>query len=248
MAAVLLVLGAVAIKERVEKKKAAKRMVDDLRYQELQAETERRLSLGRMESEGTVEGERGEGDGEGEEGEELPTYEQVVRSTSGRSGEGGAEERGKGKESRRRSVRKLLRFGRPNVLDEADDWTCFHGRASKTNLINQQTTGSEKCVTEKRSSSSRPPSRGTLHAQTQVQKTRLTHTKHKDTLPNIPPSSHALEPALSSGCAVDLSMDPVGLNLVHTCTAHSPVLHLITCMRDEVRLLLLRWMDGWMEG
>ncbi|KAK4505342.1 hypothetical protein PRZ48_003305 [Zasmidium cellare] len=65
MAGVLLVFGAVAIRERIEKKKASKRMIDDLRYQELQAETERRLSLGRT--------------GSGDSG-------QVVRRESGSSG------------------------------------------------------------------------------------------------------------------------------------------------------------------
>lgn len=113
MAGVLLVLGAVALKEHVEKKKAAKKMVYDARYQELQAETERRLSLGRTESgesgvaSHVIENSRSEG----EEEEEMPppSYEQVVRSHSGRTMEGGMLEK---KQSRRRSgIRKLMRLG-----------------------------------------------------------------------------------------------------------------------------------------
>ncbi|EME47094.1 hypothetical protein DOTSEDRAFT_69158 [Dothistroma septosporum NZE10] len=53
MAAVLLIWGAVTIRERVEKKAEEKRMKkerDAMRYAELQKETERRLSLRRSES------------------------------------------------------------------------------------------------------------------------------------------------------------------------------------------------------
>ncbi|KAK4631064.1 hypothetical protein CLAFUW4_02697 [Fulvia fulva] len=53
MAAVLLIWGAVTIRERIEKaaeEKRAKKERDAMRYAELQEETERRLSLRRSES------------------------------------------------------------------------------------------------------------------------------------------------------------------------------------------------------
>lgn len=112
MAAVLLVLGAVAIRERVEKSKAAKKMNDDLRYQELQAETERRLSAHRTES-----GESGHViDHEASEEEDEvppPAYEQVLRTQSGRSYDAELPERleRKSSKSRRQSIRKLMKLG-----------------------------------------------------------------------------------------------------------------------------------------
>lgn len=113
MAGVLLVLGAVAIRDHIEKKKAAKRMTDDLRYEELQAETVRRLSLGRTESGATVESVD-EQDLVGHEEEEgPPSYEQVVRSQSGRTIVGNEVVSSQRKQSRRRKsgMRKLLKFG-----------------------------------------------------------------------------------------------------------------------------------------
>lgn len=119
MAGVLLVLGAVAVKERIEKKKAAKRMIDDLRYQELQAETEQRLSLGRTGS-GESDGRRDviEHTASEEEEEEReqdgvpPSYEQVVRTQSEKTSDGDLPGRLERKHSRRRSgIRKLMKFG-----------------------------------------------------------------------------------------------------------------------------------------